>query len=62
MPPVMASEVRFGAPSFRVLEAAERRERVSEVVEGGEEERRDISDSMAAVEGVRSGSFWRMEW
>lgn len=41
----------------RVEEA--RRERVSEIVEGGECERRRIRDSIAAMGGVRRGSVVR---
>lgn len=58
----MANEARGGAPACRVLEALERRERVSAVVEGGEAERREINDSMAASGGVRRGSLLRVEW
>lgn len=41
----------------RVLEA--RRERVSEIVEGGKWERRTMRDSIAAMGGVRRGSVVR---
>ncbi len=41
----------------RVLEA--RRERVSEIVEGGKWERRRMRDSIAAMGGVRRGSVVR---
>lgn len=58
----MEREARGGAPACKVLEAVERRERVSEAVEGGEEERNVIRDSMAAMGGVRRGSVSRTEW
>ena len=45
------------ALSVAVWEA--RTERVSEIVEGGEAERRETSDSMAAMGWVISGSVFR---
>lgn len=52
--------IGFGVASFSSEVADSRRERVSEVVEGGDAERRDIKDSMAATGFVMRGSAERM--
>ena len=56
----MATE--FGMASFSSEVADSRRERVSEIVEGGDAERRDIKDSIAATGFVMRGSVERMLW
>lgn len=45
-----------------MVEAWERRSRVSETVVTGEDVRRAMSDSIAAMGGVRSGSAERRAW
>lgn len=52
--------IEFGTDSFSLEVADSRRMRVSEMVEGGDAERRDIKDSMAATDFVMSGSVDRM--
>jgi len=49
----------FETEDLRVLVEEARRERVSEIVEGGEWERRRIRDSIAAMGGVRRTSVVR---
>lgn len=52
--------MEFGTDSFSSEVADSRRERVSEIVEGGDAERRDIKDSIAATGFVMRGSVERM--
>lgn len=52
--------MEFGTDSFSSEVADSRRERVSEIVEGGDAERRDIKDSIAAIGFVMRRSVERM--
>jgi hypothetical protein len=54
--------IQLGIEARRVAEEWERRSRVSEIVVAGEEVRRAIRDSIAAIGGVRSGSAERSKW
>lgn len=58
MPAERASE--FGTEFFSSEVADSRSERVSEIVEGGDAESRDIKDSIAATGFVMRGSVERM--
>lgn len=52
--------IEFGMDFFSSDVADARRERVSDIVEGGDAERRDINDSIAATGFVMRGSVERM--
>lgn len=52
--------IEFGTDAFNSEVADSRRESVSEIVEGGDAERRDIKDSIAATGFVICGSVDRM--
>ena len=52
--------IEFGTESFSSEVADSRRERVSEIVEGGDAESRDIKASMAATGFVMRESVERM--
>lgn len=52
--------IEFGTDAFSSEVADSRSERVSEIVEGGDAERRDIKDSIAATGFVIKGSVERM--
>lgn len=52
--------IEFGTDPFSSKVADSRRERVSEIVEGGDAERRHIKDSIAATGFVMRGSVERM--
>ena len=52
--------IGFGTESFRLEIADSSRESVSEIVEGGDAERRQIKDSIAATGFVIRGSVERM--
>lgn len=52
--------IEFGTDSFSSEVADSRRESVSEMVEGGDAERRDIRDSIAATGFVIRGSVERV--
>ena len=52
--------IEFGIDAFSSEVADSRRERVSEIVEGGDAERRDIKDSIAATGFVIRGSVESM--
>ena len=54
------SAIEFGTDAFSSEVADSRRERVSEIVEAGDAERRDIRDSMAATAFVMRGSVDRI--
>ena len=54
------SGIELGMDAFSSEVADSRRESVSEVVEGGDAERRDIKDSIAATGFVIRGSVVRM--
>lgn len=53
--------IRFGTEALRVAVADSRRESVSDMVDGGEAERREMRDSMAATGWVTRGSV-RRRW
>lgn len=53
------SAMGFETEALRVVVADSRRERVSDIVEGGEAERREMRDSIAAIGWVRRGSVVR---
>ena len=52
--------IELGTDAFNSEVADSRRESVSEIVEGGDAERRDIRDSIAATGFVIRGSVDRM--
>ena len=54
-------EMGFRTERFNSAVAVSRRVRVSDIVEGGEWERRRTRASMAATGIVKSGSDWRRE-
>jgi len=53
------SAMGFETEALRVAVAESRRERVSDIVEGGEAERREMRDSIAATGWVTRGSVAR---
>ena len=54
------NEMGLGTEALSMAVEDARRERVSEMVDGGEAERRDMRDSIAAIGWVRRGSVRRM--